>query len=213
MTMYENEKNKDTDAAAGLHPRRMSDSASGDVSYEDLLYDVGQNKDKDSFIALFNYFAPRIKSFLLKGGASETKADELAQETMLNVWNKAKGYDPTKAAASTWIFTIARNKRIDALRKKKYYSVDLDNLPELEDETDTSPIQNAIDNEETHAIAHAIHNLPAEQADLIKRSYFEEKTHQEIADETGLPLGTVKSRIRIALKRLRQDPTISELWT
>lgn len=212
MTMYENEKNKDADAA-GSHPRRMSDNASGDVSYEDLLYDVGQNKDKDSFIALFNYFAPRIKSFLLKGGASETKADELAQETMLNVWNKAKGYDPTKAAASTWIFTIARNKRIDALRKKKYYSVDLDNLPELEDETDTSPIQNAIDSEETHAIAHAIQSLPAEQADLIKRSYFEEKTHQEIAEETGLPLGTVKSRIRIALKRLRQDPTISELWT
>jgi len=190
-----------------------SQQAGEQVPFEDLLYDVGQNKNKDSFVALFNYFAPRIKSFLLKGGANETNADELAQETMLNVWNKAKSYDPSKAAASTWIFTIARNKRIDSLRKKKFYSVDLDNLPELEDETNASPVQNTIETEETATIAQALQSLPPEQSVLIKQSFYEGKSHQEIADETGLPLGTVKSRIRIALKRLRQSQAVSDLWS
>lgn len=183
----------------------------GERSFEDLLYDVGQNKNKDSFIELFHYFGPRIKSFLMKGGANEALADELAQETMLNIWNKAESYNPAKAAASTWIFTIARNKRIDALRKKKFYSVDIDLLPDMEDDTYRSPAKEMSDTQESETIAQALENLPPEQADLIKRSYFEDKSHQEIADETGLPLGTVKSRIRIALKRLRETPAIKEL--
>lgn len=130
---------------------------------------------------------------------------------MLNIWNKAESYNPAKAAASTWIFTIARNKRIDALRKKKFYSVDIDLLPDMEDDTYRSPAKEMSDTQESETIAQALENLPPEQADLIKRSYFEDKSHQEIADETGLPLGTVKSRIRIALKRLRETPAIKEL--
>jgi len=194
--------------------KEAGDKDAGDLggrTLEELLYDVGQNKNKQSFIELFHYFGPRIKSFLMKGGANEALADELAQETMLNIWNKAESYDPAKAAASTWIFTIARNKRIDALRKKKFYSVDLDQLPDLEDDTYRSPIAEMAETQESETIAEALGSLPPEQADLIKRSYFEDKTHQEIADETGLPLGTVKSRIRIALRRLRDSAAIKEL--
>ena len=204
MTTKQHDNNTQSNA-------ETSDQSVGERTFEDLLYDVGQNKNKDSFIELFHYFAPRIKSFLMKGGANESLADELAQETMLNIWNKAESYNPAKAAASTWIFTIARNKRIDALRKKKFYSVDLDQLPDMEDDTYRSPVTALSDTQESETIAGALENLPPEQADLIKRSYFEDKTHQEIADETGLPLGTVKSRIRIALKRLRNIAAIKDL--
>ena len=204
MTTKKNDYNAHNGAA-------LENADAEDVPFEDLLYDVGQNKNKDSFIKLFHYFGPRIKSFLIKGGANESLADELAQETMLNIWNKAESYNPYKAAASTWIFTIARNKRIDALRKKKFYSVDVDQLPDMEDDTYRSPVKKLADTQESETIAQALENLPPEQADLIKRCYFEDKTHQEIADETGLPLGTVKSRIRIALKRLREITAIKDL--
>lgn len=181
-------------------------------SFENLLYDVGQNKNKDSFIKLFEHFAPRIKSFLIKGGANESNADELAQETMLNVWNKAESYDPQKSAASTWIFTVARNKRIDALRKKKSYDLDIDEMFFLEDENAVNPVKTISHKEEMDNLYEAINDLPEEQAVLIKKSFYEDKTHNEIADETGIPLGTVKSRIRLALERLRGDKKVKQLW-
>lgn len=183
-----------------------------DVSFEDLLVDVGRNRNKESFILLFEYFAPRIKSFLMKGGANENSADELAQETMLSVWNKAKSFDPQKAAASTWIFTIARNKRIDAIRKKKAYNVDLDDLPLLEDEKALTPAQSTLLKEQAEGIAGVLKKLPDAQAELIRKSFFEDKSHKEIAEETGIPLGTVKSRIRLALERLRGEDMVKKLW-
>lgn len=191
---------------------RPSGSEGGDRRFETLLCDVGKNKNKESFIELFEYFAPRIKSFLMKGGADENTADELAQETMLSIWDKAGSFDPQKAAASTWIFTIARNKRIDALRKIKGHSVNLEDLPVLQDENSSSPAQNLSRTEEAESIMYALSTLPEEQADLIVKSFFEDKSHAEIADETGIPLGTVKSRIRLALERLRGDERINGLW-
>lgn len=182
-----------------------------DISFEDLLYDVGQHKNKDSFIRLFGHFAPRIKSFLLKGGASESIADELAQETMLSVWHKAQSYDPSKSAASTWIFTVARNKRIDALRKNRAHNIDIDLLPALEDETISSPIHAMSEQQEIMRVHSALKSLPEDQADLIRKSFYEDKSHSEIAQETGIPLGTVKSRIRLALERLRREKSIREL--
>lgn len=179
--------------------------------FEKLLYDVGQNKNKESFITLFNYFAPRIKSFLLKGGAADSLADELAQETMLNVWNKAESYDPEKSAASTWIFTIARNKRIDALRKFKTHDIDIDLVSSLEDEKSEAPSQGLIEQQQIERVHDALKILPEDQADLIKKSFYEDKSHREIAQETGIPLGTVKSRIRLALERLRREKGIQEL--
>ncbi|MFP4312992.1 MAG: sigma-70 family RNA polymerase sigma factor [Alphaproteobacteria bacterium] len=184
-----------------------------EIDFEAILCDIGKNRDKQSFVTLFEYFAPRIKSFLIKGGADEHTADELAQETMLNIWDKAKSYDPQKAAASTWIFTIARNKRIDALRKSKGYYVDLDDLPILEDDESPSPVQNLYTTQQMSRISKALDSLPEEQASLIRKSFFEDKSHQELAEETGIPLGTIKSRIRLGLERLRGDSKIKGLWS
>lgn len=177
-----------------------------------LLSAVGARQDKTAFAELFEYYAPRIKSFLMKGGASPDAADEMAQETMVTIWQKAASYDPARAAASTWIFTIARNKRIDALRKHARPESDLDDLPELADQ---SPGAGDIlaRQQESHAVAQALEALPQEQADLLYKSFFEEKTHADIAKETDLPLGTVKSRIRMALEKLSRDRKVRDLWT
>lgn len=193
--------------------RKKSKNSGESPDFEALLYDVGQNRNKESFIALFQYFAPRIKSFLMTGGANEASADELAQETMLNVWNKAEGYDPAKSAASTWIYTIARNKRIDALRKNRGTHINFDSLPMIEDEETPSPARKTQIREEKTTLFTALKDLPEEQAGLIRKAFYEDKSHQDIAKETGLPLGTVKSRIRLGLERLRQQSKIQELWS
>lgn len=177
--------------------------------YRDLLLAVARHQDKDAFAELFEYFAPRIKSFLMKGGAAPDQADELAQETMITVWQKAGSFDPAKSSASTWIFTIARNKRIDAIRKTPRPEMDADEL-DIADDAPTAAAAIAQD-EESDIMARAIQSLPPEQADLLYKSFFEDKTHADIAKETNLPLGTVKSRIRLALERLRGDKKVTEL--
>jgi RNA polymerase sigma-70 factor (ECF subfamily) len=176
-----------------------------------LLGAVGR-KDKEAFSALFAHFAPRIKSFLIKGGLKPEEADEVAQETMLSVWHKAESFDPARANASTWIFTIARNKKIDALRKGGRVPVADFDTTLLEDESQ-GPRENMIQAEESAAVAKAFEALPAEQRDLLQRSFFEGKSHAQIAAETGIPLGTIKSRIRLALERLRGQNRIRELRT
>ncbi len=178
--------------------------------FETLLLDVAENRNKESFVQLFEHFAPRVKSFLMKGGTAQDVADELAQETMLTVWNKAPSYNPAQSGASTWIFTIARNKKIDALRKTGRFEV-APTDPELIP-ADDSPGRDMIRTQETEAMAEALKELPEEQAMLLRQSFFEDKSHADIAKETGLPLGTVKSRIRLALERLRKNKTVRELW-
>ncbi|MBR2656173.1 MAG: sigma-70 family RNA polymerase sigma factor [Loktanella sp.] len=161
---------------------------------------VRDDQDKTAFAELFAYFAPRVKSFLMKSGASPDLAEEVAQEVMVTLWNKAHLFDPSKASVSTWIFTIARNRRIDLLRKQKRPDPeDLPWGPEAEPEqADAMGLQ-----QETEQLGHALAALPMEQRKLIERAYFGELSHSEIAAETGLPLGTIKSRIRLALERLR----------
>lgn len=183
----------------------------GPSHYNALLTEVGVNKNRAAFAELFDYFAPRIKFFLMKGGAAQDVADELAQETMITLWQKASSYDPARANASTWIFTIARNKRIDGLRKKI--------RPETEDSeaeliADTTPLASEAlsQQEELQVMQNALGMLPQEQSDLLYKSFFEDKTHADIAHETGLPLGTVKSRIRLALDKLRGDKKVKQLW-
>lgn len=179
--------------------------------FRGLLVAVGQKRDKAAFAELFDYYAPRIKSFLIKGGASPDVADELAQETMVTVWQKAASFDPAKAQASTWIFTIARNKRIDALRKKIRPEIDTDDADLVADETPSAQEAMA-QQEETDIMARALKSLPPEQSDLLYKSFFEDKTHADIAKEANLPLGTVKSRIRLALEKLRGDQKVTQLW-
>lgn len=168
-------------------------------SFDVLLKMVGTHKDKAAFIQLFEYFAPRVKAFLIKNGINDSMADELAQETLLTVWHKAEHFNPDKANASTWIYTIARNKRIDAIRKlyRPDPEIDFDNNePESPDEA-----YNEI--ETTEHIGDAVKTLPEEQKILIEKAFFEDKSHSTIAQEMSIPLGTVKSRIRLALGTLR----------
>ena len=161
---------------------------------------IKTNKSEAAFARLFYHFAPRVKAFLIKSGADVGLAEECAQEVMVTVWNKAHLFDPSRASASTWIFTIARNKKIDALRKQlRPTPDDLGWGPEHEpDQEEMVGLQ-----QETEKLGQAIANLPDKQRVLVKRAYYEEMSHNEIAEATGLPLGTIKSRIRLALERLR----------
>lgn len=157
-------------------------------------------KSEVAFGRLFDHFAPRVKAFLMKSGADAAMAEECAQEVMVTVWHKSHLFDPMRASASTWIFTIARNKKIDALRKQhRPTPEDLGWGPEHEpDQEEVVGLQ-----QETEKLGEAIANLPEKQRVLVERAYFEEMSHNEIAEATGLPLGTIKSRIRLALERLR----------
>ena len=192
----------------------VTNAAAKPETFEDMIVAIARTKDKASFIKLFEHFAPRVKSYLMKGGAREDVADELAQETMLNVWNKAESFNPVKAAASTWIFTIARNKKIDSLRRRAANAdieLDAEGPNALRDEN-PSPSESMMRADETTAISEAIKKLPEEQADLIRQSFFEGKSHGEIAAEKKLPLGTVKSRLRLALERLRKEQSVRDVW-
>lgn len=161
-----------------------------------------QEADSNAFAELYAFFAPRVKAFLMKSGASPDVAEEVAQDVMATVWRKAKLFDPTKASVSTWIFTIARNRRIDLIRKERRPEPeDLFWGPEAEpDQEDTMALQ-----QETAQLGEAMAKLPEKQRFLIEKAYFGDLSHSEIADETGLPLGTIKSRIRLALERLRHN--------
>ena len=171
-------------------------------SHNSLLMAVAQQRDRQAFVALFNYFAPRVKSFLMKGGIAPDAADELAQETMLAVWKKAASFNHVHASASTWIFTIARNKRIDFLRRAYRPEPDA-NDPSFMPDAPDAPDQRLSDMQDETRLKKAMRSVPKEQAELLYKSFFEEKTHKDIAEETKLPLGTVKSRIRLAIERLR----------
>lgn len=159
-------------------------------------------RDREAFAALFLHFAPRVKSYLMRLGAAAPMAEELAQETLLTVWRKADLFDPARAGASTWIFTIARNLRLDAARsERRRGGLDDDPMaPPAEPLPDTLVSVGQRDNR----IRDALENLPPEQAEVVRHAFFGDKPHSEISTELGLPLGTVKSRLRLAMARLRQ---------
>ena len=162
---------------------------------------IQADQDQRAFAELFAHFAPRLKAFLMKSGASPSMAEECTQEVMATLWHKAHLFDPSRASVSTWIFTIARNKKIDALRKQR--RPEPENLewgPEAEPEAaDILVLQ-----QESQQLTEAMTALPSQQRELIEKAYFGDLSHSEIAAETGLPLGTIKSRLRLALSKLRQ---------
>ena len=179
--------------------------------FDALLVAVGQKKDRQAFIEIFEYFAPRIKSFLIKGGARPDQAEELVQETMLTIWDRAGSYNQAASAASTWIFTIARNKKIDALRKSKFHHHDPNEIMDsIKDEEQQTAEDRVVNRQREQEIEMAMRSLPAEQADLIRMSFFDGMAHAEIATKTKLPLGTVKSRIRLALDRIRRHSQLTQ---
>lgn len=166
------------------------------------LMAIRDTQDQNAFAEIFAHFAPRVKAFLMKSGSSPDLAEEISQDVMATLWRKAHMFDPSKASVSTWIFTIARNRRIDILRKQRRPEPeDLVWGPEPEpDQSDALALQ-----QESKLLSEALAALPAKQKDLIVRAYYGELTHSEIAEQTGLPLGTIKSRIRLALDRLRHQ--------
>jgi RNA polymerase sigma-70 factor (ECF subfamily) len=174
----------------------------GGPAFEDLIVAIGERQDRSAFAALFAHFAPRVKAYLMRSGSDPAAADELTQEVMLLVWRKAAGFDPTQANAATWIFTIARNKRIDKFRRERRIEFDRDD-PVPGPEPEPLPDQRLETVQQAERIGALVASLPDEQAALLKLAFYEGKSHSAIAAEVGLPLGTVKSRLRLALARLR----------
>jgi RNA polymerase sigma-70 factor (ECF subfamily) len=166
-----------------------------------LLARVAQQRDRAAFAALFVHFAPRIKAYLLRLGAPSALAEDLAQEALLNLWRKAHLFDPAKASAATWLFTIARNLRIDAIRREKRPEPEAQDLmPEPQADSDAG-LEMA---ENEGRLRLALRALPPDQIQVVELSFFADKPHSQIAHELGIPLGTVKSRLRLAMARLRQ---------
>lgn len=173
-----------------------------------LLRAIAERGDHSAFATVFRHFAPRVKAFLVWRGLAAGLAEELTQEVMVNVWRKAGSFDPAKAAVSTWIFTIARNLFIDFQRRGH---------PQLQDnqhDTDTllleiaddapAPFANIAGAQVESGVRAALDSLPREQASILRLSFFEGQPHAAIAETLAIPLGTVKSRIRLALNQLRQ---------
>ncbi|MBV8471712.1 MAG: sigma-70 family RNA polymerase sigma factor [Burkholderiaceae bacterium] len=177
-------------------------------AWADALHALAEHGDRDAFARLFAHFAPRIKSFLMRGGSPEVQAEELAQEVLVVVWRKAAMFDASKAGASTWIFTIARNLRVDSLRRRagrdeqdgQDAEVDFDLMgadePGVEDRLHAS--------RESERLRGALAQLPPEQQQVLRLAYFDDESHSRISTELGIPLGTVKSRVRLAVAQLRR---------
>jgi RNA polymerase sigma-70 factor (ECF subfamily) len=170
-----------------------------------LIEAVAQRQDRTAFAVLFSHFAPRVKTFMLRSGASPGVAEDLAQETLIAVWRKAALFDPASNGAAAWIFTIARNLRIDALRREGRGSARETAAVDAEFQIDEAPQADevlAAAQSETLVRA-ALAELPKDQMQVIELSFYQDKAHAEIAQILEIPLGTVKSRLRLAMKRLR----------
>ncbi len=177
----------------------MTESSPAPDDHAALIGAIALRRDRAAFAALFRFFAPRVKAWMLRAGAAPALAEELAQETMLAVWQKAALFDPEKAGASTWIFTIARNQRVDRLRRDRHPSeLMADEPPEP-----ARPDRIAIAAQAEGRIRAAMHALPPDQRTVVRKAFFEDKPHAAIEQELGIPLGTVKSRLRLAVGRLR----------
>jgi RNA polymerase sigma-70 factor (ECF subfamily) len=167
-----------------------------------LIEAIARRHDRAAFAELYAYFAPRVKAWMLRAGMTPTAAEEVTQETMLLVWQKAPLFDPNRASVTTWIFTIARNRRVDMHRHENHPS-DLIQDPAEEPEAPEQADRVLLLSQQQTRIRSALGALPPEQADVIRKAFFEDKVHVEIEKELGIPLGTVKSRLRLALGRLR----------
>ncbi len=186
--------------------KRQSDMAVAvDTTYlTELLVKVSEERDRDAFACLFEHYAPRVKSYVFRLGSDELMSEELAQQTMLQVWRKAHLFDPAKAAASTWIFRIARNLRLDHYRKERHFDYDEQDLSLIEDDSD-SPETEMDRNQHASIVRNALQRLPQEQMEIIRLSFYEGLSHGEISEKLTVPLGTVKSRMRLAFKKIRQS--------
>lgn len=169
----------------------------------DLLQKVAESRDIEAFRKLFQSYGPRVKAYMMRQGADSNTAEELAQETLLTVWRKAALYSGDKGSATTWIFTIARNLRIDRLRREVAWQP----LPEGQEDAasdDPTPDEQVSELERRTRVRAVLAELPPDQSEVVLLSYIEGLSHSEIAERLGLPLGTVKSRMRLAYQKIRE---------
>jgi RNA polymerase sigma-70 factor (ECF subfamily) len=167
-----------------------------------LILSIAARRDRAAFATLFGRFGPRLKSWFIRTGCPAEQAEDLVQDTMLAVWRKAESFNPAQAGVATWIFAIARNRRIDAWRRTPRQTLDEDD-PSLAPPEPESPDAVLDMVERDNRLRVALRDLPAEQMDVIRLSFFEDRPHAEIEQTLGIPLGTVKSRLRLAMRRLR----------
>ena len=186
-----------------LHDRPTQiDAVKSPAELARLIEAVAARQDRAAFAALFDHFAPRIKAFLMRGNTPAAAAEELAQEALLTVWRKASQFDRQRAGASSWIFAIARNLRIDSARREMRGKV-LDLEANEDAEPLAPPDAELLASEREQRVRAALVHLTDEQLRVVRLSFFDGKAHGDIAAELELPLGTVKSRIRLAMNRLR----------
>lgn len=173
-----------------------------DCSPERMIMAIATCGDRAAFAALFSRFAPRVKTYLLQNGLQAAIAEELAQEVLLVIWRKAKQFDPSRASAAAWVFTIARNLRIDTARRARFAPPE----PDATDGPLEVPTAETILQAEDRVtrVRAALATLPSEQAEVVRLSFFEDRPHADIERVLGIPLGTVKSRLRLAMSRLRR---------
>jgi RNA polymerase sigma-70 factor, ECF subfamily len=196
-----------------LHPARrrrkgagMSvERPGGGGDWAEKIQAIATREDRVAFAEIFNHFAPRVKAYLRKAGASEAEAEEIAQEAMLSVWRKAALFNPMVSGVETWIFTIARNLRIDAIRRERRGGAIRIDEVEAEYEVDEAPLADVriVAAQSEARVREALAALPRDQLTVIQMSFFKEQAQAEIARTLQIPLGTVKSRVRLAMKRLR----------
>jgi RNA polymerase sigma-70 factor, ECF subfamily len=188
-------------AAGWFRTLMLSDRDDTDPAH--LLAAIAARGDRAAFASLFGFYAPRIKGFLMRTGSAAEVAEEIAQEAMLSVWRKAATFDASRASVSTWIYAIARNLRIDRLRHERgvraevFYEALRSDEPERPDDS----LEWA---ERDDRVRLAVRELPDEQMTVVRLSFFEDKPHGDIARILGIPLGTVKSRLRLAMAKLRE---------
>ena len=178
-----------------------AESEPDDNNQAALIAAVAQRGDRTAFATLFGYFAPRVKTYLQRRGCDASQAEELVQDVMLTVWRKAAQYDPLRATAAAWIFAIARNRWIDVLRRSRLSLPP----PDPSDQPTPAPLADAllVAEDRSQRLRAALHDLRPEQMESLRLAFFEDRSHSEIEQLLGIPLGTVKSRLRLAMSRLR----------
>jgi RNA polymerase sigma-70 factor (ECF subfamily) len=167
-----------------------------------LVADVAERRDRAAFTRLFDHFAPRLNAYMMRLGSDPAMTEEIVQDVMTTLWRKAALFDPSKSSLSTWLYRIARNRRIDLARRQKGEWDPDEPMLQPSGAPDVSKLID--DQQREEAVRGAMTSLPMEQLELVRLAFYEGLSHSQIAETTGLPLGTVKSRIRLAFTRLRR---------
>ena len=198
------EEKSDNEVSAQRTPAWTVPTGRRTDEWSECLVHIGKSQDRAAFTRFFRHFAPLIKAFALAGSSlSATHADELVQEVMLKVWQKAAAFNPEKAAASTWIYTIARNCRTDLFRRLQKFDTPLAAEDFEVEGFDEEPIVQLHQRRGAEQLRDNLSRLPPDQSQILAKVYMEGKSHSEAAAELDLPLGTVKSRVRLALQKLQ----------